>query len=167
MNELKRLKELFVADGELGVLVVKEDFNSYKKGDVISAGIAKSRYKLIRINGRILSLHRIIWMLLNGPIIDGLVIDHINGNTRDNRICNLRACSQEENLRNRKTHSNNQCGLKGVYFDGSRVRPSQWRAQIRHQGRKIYLGRFPTKEQAHSAYIRAAKKLHGEFSRDI
>jgi hypothetical protein len=95
---------------------------------------------------------------------EGAVVDHINGNGLDNRRANLRVCSQAENLRNRKIHSNNSCGLKGVYWDDSN-RGGSWRAQIRVNGKKINLGRFATSEAAHAAYCIAAGHYHGEFAR--
>jgi len=109
---------------------------------------------------RRLWLHRVI-----AGAIKGQIVDHANGNTLDNRRCNLRICSHAENMRNRKMHKNNSCGLKGVYFDKSVGNRMFWRAQIRHGGKKIYLGRFQDAETAHSAYLMAAKKLHGDFAR--
>jgi len=57
------------------------------------------------------------------------VIDHINGNTLDNRESNLRACLTRENSRNRGLSKNNTSGFKGVYF--SRVTNS-WAAHIKY-----------------------------------
>ena len=44
--------------------------------------------------------HRVIWMIHNGEITDGLVIDHINRDKFDNRIENLRVVTQKENCEN-------------------------------------------------------------------
>lgn len=94
----------------------------------------------------------------------GMVVDHINGDGLDNRKANLRVCTPAENLRNRKMHSNNRSGFKGVCFDlSSTVRP--WRAKINVNGRRISLGRYSSAEEAHEAYQVAAKQYHGEFAR--
>lgn len=95
---------------------------------------------------------------------EGKVVDHINGDGMDNRRANLRICSHAENLRNRKIHSNNKCGRKGVSYDpSSSIRP--WRAKINVDRKRISLGRFACAEDAQEAYRAAAKKYHGEFAR--
>jgi len=93
---------------------------------------------------------------------DGKKIDHINGNGLDNRVCNLRECSHEENMRNRRMGKNNTTGLKGIYLDRN---SNLWKATISVKGRTIHLGKFSDKEAAHEAYASAAQKLHGEFAR--
>ena len=44
-----------------------------------------------------LYFHRFIWECFNGIIPDDKVIDHINNNTGDNRLCNLQLVTQQEN----------------------------------------------------------------------
>jgi hypothetical protein len=46
-------------------------------------------------------LHRVIWETLNGPIPDGLTIDHINGKRNDNRIENLQLLTLKANIQRR------------------------------------------------------------------
>jgi hypothetical protein len=50
--------------------------------------------------------------------------------------------------------------LKGVSRCGR-----GWRATTRKNGRIRYLGIFPTPKAAHAAYVKAARKLFGEFAR--
>lgn len=100
-------------------------------------------------------LHRVI---LNAP--QGALVDHINGNRLDNRVSNLRFCTHQQNMQNRKTHKNNKIGAKGVYKIGNR-----FKAQIRAGGEKHYLGCFVRLEDARAAYQEAAMKHHGEFAR--
>ncbi|CAH0197997.1 hypothetical protein SRABI106_01462 [Rahnella aquatilis] len=165
MLDITRLEELFFVDGALGKLTMKVGYKSKRSGDVISSIGQSGRYRLIRIDGVACSLHRIIWEMINGEIPEGKVIDHINGDTKDNRLCNLRICSQADNLKNRKIHSNNRSGVKGVYFDQSGRSKNKWRAQIRVNGKKFTIGRFPTCSDAKKAYDTAAKKFHGDFAR--
>lgn len=91
----------------------------------------------------------------------GLVVDHINGNTLDNRRCNLRLCTHAENMRNRRPHKNNAVGFKGVnlHANGSYV------ARIRADGRNVRLGTFACPVEAARAYDAAARRFHGEFAR--
>jgi len=90
---------------------------------------------------------------------NGMVVDHINGDTLDNRRSNLRVCTQAQNLRNRKMSKCSSSGFKGVYATGER-----WRARITSKGDRFYLGSFDNPEAAHEAYCRAAKILHGDFA---
>lgn len=93
---------------------------------------------------------------------DGKIVDHINGNTLDNRKANLRICTAWENCLNTRISKANKTGFKGVDF---REKQGHWTACIIYKYKKIHLGTFKTIEEAHNAYIRAAKDLHGEFYR--
>lgn len=102
---------------------------------------------------RPLTMHRVI---LEGSER----VDHINGVGLDNRRSNLRPATHTENMQNRKRHSNNTSGYKGVYAARGR-----WRAAIRANGQKHNLGYFDSPEDAAAAYDEASRLLHGEFSR--
>lgn len=120
-------------------------------------------YVNIEIDGKHYSAHRLAWFYITGSM-PADQIDHINGNRSDNRIANLRQATNGQNRANSK--NNNPHGLKGVrripwIAEGKRC----WQASIRHNKKSIYLGCFHTKEEAHSAYCDAARKLHGDFYR--
>jgi hypothetical protein len=95
--------------------------------------------------------------LCNAPA--NMDVDHKNHNTLDNRGANLRICTKSENSQNRRLRRDNSSGYKGVYA----TRDGNWMAQIRTSGKLIYLGTFDDPELAHSAYVRAAMRCHGEF----
>lgn len=100
-------------------------------------------------------LHRVIMRPTSG-----LVVDHVNGNTLDNRACNLRVCTHSENLRNQGKHKDNTSGFKGVtWHKGAK----KWKAAIQVENKVKHLGLFASKEDAYEAYCAACKKLHGEF----
>lgn len=134
-------------------LVQGEAWTVSSHGYAIRVLCERGRYLGVRI------LHREI---VGAP--DGMVVDHINGNKLDNRRSNLRVCTNAENLRNRKIHKNNSCGLKGVYLAAESQSDTPWRATIRVDGVKYHLGYHATKEIAKQAYDRAAKLLNGEFA---
>lgn len=116
--------------------------------------------KGIKGNYRKTFIHRLI---MNCP--KGLEIDHINGNGLDNRRANLRICTHQENLWNRKSLRNNTSGYHGVHCSNDGQRRKRWTATIRiGNGKRIILGRFFTKEEAALVYNHAAKKYHGEFA---
>lgn len=53
---------------------------------------------------RQVKLHRIVWIAANGAIPKGKVIDHINRNRADNRLCNLRLADAKGNAQNRRSY---------------------------------------------------------------
>jgi hypothetical protein len=87
----------------------------------------------------------------------GLVVDHINHNTLDNRKENLRNVTQSQNIRNcipRKSAS----GFRGVSIINNK-----FRAQIRVNLKMVYLGLFINPKDAANAYEKAAEMYFGEF----
>lgn len=103
--------------------------------------------------------HRIIFLMHHGYLTE--MIDHINCIKTDNRIENLRASDRCTNQQNTGAMATG-CGLKGARYDKSR---DLWMSSIRVYKKRIFLGRFKTKEEAHEAYKAAALKYHGEFAR--
>lgn len=103
-------------------------------------------------------LHR---LLFTGVIDSTDIIDHINGNGLDNRMCNLRTATVKQNAQNqRKTSSETTSRYKGVYVPPGR-KPQ---AYIHSNGRKIHLGTFPTQRKAAKAYDQAALVEFGEYA---
>lgn len=88
-------------------------------------------------------------------------VDHISGDTLDNRRSNLRVCTRAQNAKNRCVSRTSRSGIKGVMLKPN----GRWRASIQANGVKHNLGTFETAKQAAEAYDRAANKLHGEFAR--
>jgi hypothetical protein len=117
----------------------------------------QGRYLAIRFKGNRYAAHRVAWLLVHGSICG--VIDHINGNTYDNRLSNLRCCSVQQNMCNQKNRKPNSTGLKGAYRDRN-----SFKAQITYQGKVIRIGTFKTAQEAHLAYCKVAKELNGEFA---
>ena len=88
---------------------------------------------------------------------EGMVVDHINGDTLDNTRGNLRVVTQVENMRNvAGARRDSRSGVLGVYADGSR-----WLVQIRSHGRAKYIGRYDTLEAAKAAREAAELEAFG------
>lgn len=114
----------------------------------------KKRYRVVR-------MHRQITGALRGQCVD-----HIDGDSLNNRRSNLRICSNAENIRNMKPH--NGRSTKGVHFTKRRSHmQTPWHAYITHDMKRIHIGYFESESLAQSAYNEAARRIHGEFSRTI
>lgn len=101
--------------------------------------------------------HRVCWAVFFGewPKEE---IDHINRDRADNRIVNLREASRSKNAFNRQFQAN-KTGYAGVQKQRNR-----FSAKIRINNKKAHLGTFASAEEAHEAYIDAARKMHGEHA---
>jgi hypothetical protein len=104
--------------------------------------------------------HRLAWMITYGEWPEGIV-DHINGDRKDNRIANLRLADASQNAANSKIYKTNTSGFRGV----SERSPGKFRAYVYKDKKMIRLGQFSTAEEAYAAHVAAAKELHGEFFR--
>jgi len=92
----------------------------------------------------------------------GVNIDHVNGNTLDNRKCNLRVCTTSQNAMNCKNRENNKSGYKGVSWDANH---KKWQAKIMLKRKTMWLGYFTDAKDAYKAYCNASKEYHGEYGR--
>jgi hypothetical protein len=128
-----------------------------KEGEIAGTQDAKSRYVKISVEGRLYFAHRLAFLYMLGRC--PRYIDHVNGDGRDNRWCNLRPATHSQNCANGKLRKSIS-GVRGVRF-----RPDfdKWVAQIRIGNRMEYLGSFATKQEAVDAFRVARLKEFGEF----
>lgn len=107
---------------------------------------------------KLISLHREIF---NAPV--GKLVDHKNEDSLDNRIDNLRLATYSQNgCNSRIDKSKTSSRYRGVRF----IKKSRkWAANIRIDGKKLWLGSFTKEIDAALAYDAAARKYHGEFAR--
>ena len=97
-----------------------------------------------------LLLHRVVYEFANGPISEGLEIDHIDRNRSNNFLSNLRVVTSQQNKWNRTN-------AKGCCYDETR---QLWLAYIKLNGKMKNLGRFKTESEARQAYMYAKTKYH-------
>lgn len=156
---IKELRYLLAlrSDGEL--IWKRPRTNRVKPGSIAGRwGSRGDRYTAIGKSSY--ANHRLAWALHHGRDPGQYEIDHINCNPADNRPCNLRLCTRQQNNFNLRRKSNNTSGYKGVSYDPS-SKSHPWRAYFM----KKKLGRFATREEARDAYGKAAQEWAGEFFR--
>lgn len=171
--DVQYLRECFDYNRETGVLTWRPRpqrhfpkerdrlvFNALFAGKV--AGYKNDRgYVVVRILGRQWRAHRIAWAIAHGRMPLEM-IDHINGITDDNRIANLREADRCQNQWNSKVRADSSTGIKGAAIRSDGL----YTSSISIRGRYKYLGTFRTAEQAHQAYLEAARENFGVFAND-
>lgn len=99
--------------------------------------------------------------MLGRPLKQGEIVDHIDCDPLNNRRSNLRVATYAQNAQNKGNYKRNQSsGLRGV-----QKHHNKFVARISVQGHNRYLGIFETPEEAHTAYVTAAKLYYGEHAR--
>ena len=122
-----------------------------------SGGYASTNVTLPDGKRRLLGMHTLI---ANPP--PGLIVDHEDLDTTNNRRCNLRHATYHNNNCNNRAYSNNKSGYKGVSWHKA---TSRWQAQIAANRVKTHLGFYECPKEAHEVYKEASIRLHGNFSR--
>jgi hypothetical protein len=120
-------------------------------------------YRRVGVDGKIYAAHRLIWLLVHKTWPENQ-IDHIDGNSLNNRIENLRDVTHAENHKNRKKTNKNTSGHSGVTRNHGK-----WQAGIKVSGHDIYLGRFTNLDEAVAARKAAEVKygFHANHGRDL
>jgi hypothetical protein len=149
----ERLKELLDYDPETGIFLWKNP-RCRRLMSGTEAGCFNTRgYRVIRIDGPKFKASRLAWMYVYGEDPQEFSIDHINRITSDNRICNLRKATHQQNTWN--------VDVKGFHWHKN---TQKWRSVIQIHGKKIHLGLFDCPWAAYEAHWDARYKYFGEFA---
>lgn len=116
-------------------------------------------HRQIKINGKMYYAHRLAFLYMTGAFPEGPV-DHRNCVRDDNRWCNLRPASANQNQHNALRRKDNTTGFKGVYSV-----KGKWTALVVYRTKRYHLGTFDTVEEANEVRQLAAEMLHAEFVR--
>lgn len=97
---------------------------------------------------------------------DSQEVDHINRNRTDNRRCNLRLCTGNQNRANvpKPSFIKKRSATRYSKFKGVAKKHRRWTARAVLDGKKIWLGSFKTEMEAAAAYDAFSKKTYGEFA---
>jgi dipeptidase D len=158
-------RKIYLSEGEYAI-VDQEDycrFGAFKwcaTGDDECVYAARIIKKTVAGRVKAVYLHREI---MRPP--RGLLVDHRNNNTLDNRRANLRLATHSQNACNSNSRidkSKTVSRFRGLVF---LKRKKKWGARIGYQGKVMWLGSFNNEIDAARAYDNAAKQYHGEFAK--
>lgn len=154
MPPAEYLRECFDYDPESGLLRWKRRFGHQAAGSV-AGSVDRKGHLRVALDRQRYGVHRIAWTMMTGQSPDDL-IDHINGVPGDNRWCNLRQATEQQNNWNTSAQRRKSGLPKGVYYRKGKRKP---------YAALLVLGSFLTLTEAAEARTRAAALLHGEFFR--
>jgi hypothetical protein len=149
------VREQFSYDPDTGVFVRIKSAKPACVGRIMGAHDRKG-YLRFNVDGACHLAHRVAWLHYHG-YWPRQQIDHINHVRDDNRIANLRECTNAENRQNIRPEGYGVSGYLGVSpaYDGY-----GWIANITVNQKLTYLGLFETPEEASKAYLAAKQKIH-------
>lgn len=155
------MKKIILTQGQ-AALVDDEDYerlNQYSWHAHKNKSGAFYAIRKLKINGRWIhiKMHREIMNASKDQLVD-----HIYGNTLDNRRLKLRIATKSQNAANRITHIKTTSKYKGVSWHKNR---KKWQAYITKDYKTCYLGLHESEEKAATIYNEKAMELFGEFAR--
>ena len=123
------------------------------------AGTKSTRgYRLVSIAGKRYKEHRVIFFMHHGYL--PVEIDHIDGDTSNNSIENLRAASRSQNCTNRRVFKTSRSGTKGVTWN---TKEHRWWVRVQIDGKRRFFGAFEDVELATLVAQEAQTKYCGVF----
>ncbi len=154
-----RLLEVLTYDPETGVFYWRKMIGQRAVIGQVAGGKRPDGYIAIAIDGKTYKASRLAWLYMKGEFPPHLM-DHEDRDRANNQWLNLRPATKRQNNANKKRQVNNKVGLKGVNWHKA---SNKYVAQISNHGKKEHLGLFTEPADAHAAYVRRAKEIHGEF----
>jgi hypothetical protein len=148
---------------ELENFFVYKNNDLYRKKDGKLVGNVNTKgYKRVYFQGKYRYAHRIIFLIHHGYLPE--FIDHIDGNSLNNSINNLRPVNISQNGMNRKINNNNKTNIKNVCFDKSR---NLWVVQVKANKKLVFKGCYKDLELAELVALEARNKFHQNFARSL
>ena len=153
-----QLKQVLDYNPETGVFTwIKSTSNMVKVGRIAGSYTKGANRIYIKVFGKRYMAHRLAWFYVHGAF-PRMQIDHIDGNSSNNALSNLREATNSQNGQNkRKARKDCISGLAGAHYNKRR---NKYLARIKINKEVIYLGSYATMQEAHNVYITAKRKLH-------
>lgn len=131
---------------------------------VWTAATDSDGYGQVKVDGRYRRAHRVAWEMTNGPIPDGMVIDHRCGNPSCVNPDHLRTTTHSQNMQHRTgANKNNLSGVRGVCWHRQ---TNSWAVYVSLNGRTHWGGCHSTLEAADKAARALRKELHTHDDHD-
>lgn len=128
---------LFKYDPDTGVLSRRvRTAKRTRVGEPVGS-INSSGYLRVGANRRSYLVHRVIWLMVYGEMPKQ--IDHIDHDTTNNRLSNLRAADYKMNSRNRSMNKRNTSGVCGVHWCRA---ARKWKVQISSHAERFQIGAY-------------------------
>jgi hypothetical protein len=163
---LEGMKHIELTHGQK-TLVSDEDFEMLSKYHWM-ARLQEGKYRAFAEKWHKGKRTRIVMSRLIVDSPKNMVVDHINGDTLDNRRDNLRICTRTQNLQNRKLNKNSKSGYKGVTAFTVKIKTKiyfYWRVWVSKDSKNVSLGYFKDKREAALIYNNYAVRNYGEFAK--
>ena len=107
-------------------------------------------------NGGLRVVHHLAWERANGPIPDGMELDHVCFNRACINTDHLRPATKSENARHRQgAQPNSKSGVRNVHATPS----GRWRVRLKVEGKHLLFGSYDTIEEAEQVAIRARREV--------
>ena len=117
-------------------------------------------YYIIQVNGEKWKRSHLAFLYMTGSLPSCDVVDHIDGNSLNDKWENLRVATYLQNSQNRKIGKAGRNLPMGVKL----LKSGNFGARITVEGNQISLGSFGTVKAAKDAYMKARSKYYGNFS---
>ena len=151
------LKRILKYDPETGLWTRLISAGGQKAGSTTLGWLCENGHFYIRAFRKLYQSSRLAWFYTYGEW-PSCEVDHIDLDTGNNRLNNLRVATRSQNGANRRAQRNNTSGLKGVW---RHKQMHKWCAEVGHKK----LGLYDCPAAAHLAYVVEHDKVYGEFSR--
>lgn len=158
---VERLKEVLIYNKDTGVFVRNTATRGHYEGSIAGC-VGRRGYIQICIDKKQYRANRLAWLYMTGEFPE-LYVDHINGDTSDNRWENLRLANASQNVMNSSLHKEGtSTNIKGIYVDkNGSIHAQVVKDAVRF--RKIF------REMSEAiAWVQEIRlNLHGEFAKNV